>query len=79
MRLAWFRNRFTDLIDFDPETFSSINRSRVIAKGVEAEDMAGAARSRASGALTYIDLESETPLRAQAQMAGQCRRERRGG
>ncbi|GLX77833.1 catecholate siderophore receptor CirA [Thalassotalea insulae] len=30
-----FHNRFTDLVDFDPEAFTNINRSQVDAKGIE--------------------------------------------
>lgn len=30
-----YRNEFSDLVDFDPETFSSVNRSEVLAEGVE--------------------------------------------
>jgi len=30
-----FRNEFTDLVDFDPERFTSVNRSSVVSKGVE--------------------------------------------
>ncbi|WP_206485102.1 TonB-dependent receptor [Thalassotalea sp. G2M2-11] len=30
-----FHNRFSDLVDFDPEAFTNINRSQVDAKGIE--------------------------------------------
>jgi len=64
IRLAWFRNRFTDLIDFDPETFLSVNRARVVTEGAEAELRWRPVPTVALvGALTYLDMDSETPLR----------------
>ncbi|MBM4196253.1 MAG: TonB-dependent receptor [Gammaproteobacteria bacterium] len=36
LTLTWFDNAFADLIDFDPETFRNVNRSRVTTRGVEA-------------------------------------------
>ena len=36
-RIIGFHNRFEDLVDFDPVTFTSVNRSEVVAKGAELE------------------------------------------
>lgn len=36
-RLAWFHSRYTDLIDFDPQRFTNVNRARVSVDGVEME------------------------------------------
>ena len=36
-RITAFHNRFTDLVDFDAATFSSVNRGEVVAKGAELE------------------------------------------
>lgn len=33
--LSVFRNKYTDLIDFDPNLFTTVNRSKVITRGVE--------------------------------------------
>jgi outer membrane cobalamin receptor len=64
LRLTVFRNRFRDLIDFDPATFKTVNRDRVRASGVELEGAwAPAPAVRLSGALTWLDLDSPTPLR----------------
>lgn len=35
LEFTLYRNEFSDLVDFDPETFSSVNRSEVISEGVE--------------------------------------------
>lgn len=35
MELSYFNNDYRDLIDFDPETFTNVNRSRVKTNGVE--------------------------------------------
>lgn len=35
MDLRYYKNRFTDLIDFDPEIFQNVNRDRVNVEGVE--------------------------------------------
>ena len=37
IRVTGFHNRFDDLVDFDPVTFSSVNRGEVVAKGAELE------------------------------------------
>ncbi|WP_286264234.1 TonB-dependent receptor plug domain-containing protein [Thalassotalea atypica] len=33
--LVWFKNDFTNLVDFDPEIFKSVNRSSVVTEGAE--------------------------------------------
>ena len=33
--LSWFENRYTNLIDFDPQAFTNINRDRVDTQGLE--------------------------------------------
>ena len=74
LRIAWFDNRFRDLIDFDPELFTTVNRARVRARGVEAE-----ARWRIrsavtlSGALTHVSLRTATPLRGRPAWSGSAR------
>lgn len=74
VRLALFRNLFRDLIDFDPATFTTVNRDRVRAVGAEMEgrwrplpglDLAGA--------LSWLDLESPTPLRGRPRWQGSLR------
>ena len=37
IRITGFHNRYKDLVDFDPATFTSVNRGEVVAKGAELE------------------------------------------
>ena len=74
LRVAWFDNQFSDLIDFDPVTFTSVNRSRVTARGVEAEGSVQATPAIGlAGQVTYLDLKSATPLRARPKWQGNIR------
>ncbi len=53
-----YRTVYRDLIDFDPERFTNVNRDRVRAQGFE---LAGSGRSgdfRAIASLTYLDTRS---------------------
>lgn len=74
VRFALFSNRFRDLIDFDPATFTTVNRDRVRAGGAELE---GRWRPFASlslaGALSWLDLESPTALRGRPRWQGSLR------
>lgn len=71
VRIAWFDNHFRDLVDFDPETFRTVNRARVNASGAEAEAMLLPTRGLTlTGALTYVKLDSETPLRGRPRWQG---------
>lgn len=73
-RLVWFHARYTDLIDFDPERFINVNRSRVTAQGVEAEvefPLAPALNFAAN--LTYLDTDQPSnaaPLRSRPEWQG---------
>jgi vitamin B12 transporter len=70
-RLAWFENRFRDLIDFDPVLFRTVNRDRVRARGIEAEGHIDLDRHfTVSGALTRLSLRSATPLRGRPAWQG---------
>ena len=74
LRLTVYRNRFRDLIDFDPELFTNVNRARVDSRGVEAEGRwAPAADVELDGAITYLDVESPTPLRSRPRWRGAAR------
>lgn len=74
IRLTLFANRFRDLIDFDPILFTTVNRDRVIARGIEAEGRwAIRPRLGLAGALTWLDLDSPTPLRARPRWRGSLR------
>ena len=66
-----FEQRFRDMIDFDPARFTNVNRAHVVTRGVSAS------WSRPLGEfwvaalnLTWLDLESATPLRARPRWQG---------
>jgi outer membrane receptor protein involved in Fe transport len=74
LRLTVFSNRYKDLIDFDPETFQTVNRIGVGADGAELEgrwDPTGSLRL--SGALSWLDLKSPIPLRGRPRWQGSLR------
>jgi outer membrane receptor protein involved in Fe transport len=74
VRLALFRNRFRDLIDFDPATFTTVNRDRVRAAGAELEGRWQAAEALSvAAALSWLDLDSPTPLRGRPRWQGSLR------
>jgi outer membrane receptor protein involved in Fe transport len=73
-RLAWFDNRFRDLVDFDPVLFTSVNRSHVRVSGVEAEtSWRPSPALTLAGALTRLDIDSITPLRGRPRWQGNAR------
>jgi outer membrane cobalamin receptor len=74
VRLTLFDNRFRDLIDFDPVLFTTVNRDRVTARGVEVEGgWTILPRLRLGGALTWLDIDSATPLRSRPRWRGSLR------
>jgi vitamin B12 transporter len=74
LRLTLFDNEFRDLIDFDPTIFSLVNRDRVRARGAELEGRWRVHPSLAfAGALTWLDLDSATPLRGRPRWQGSLR------
>lgn len=74
LRMTLFDNRFNDLIDFDPQLFTTVNRARVRARGGELEAR-WAPRSGLilAGALSWLDLKSPTPLRGRPRWQGSLR------
>ncbi len=74
LHVAYFDNRFRDLIDFDPLTFSLVNRARVAITGIEGEATLRAGPSvDVSGALTWLRIDSPTPLRGRPDWQGNVR------
>jgi vitamin B12 transporter len=74
LRLTLFDNLFRDLIDFDPALFTTVNRDRVRARGAELEGRLRLSPHFAlAGALTWLDLESATPLRGRPRWQGSLR------
>jgi len=71
LRIAYFNSRFRDLVDFDPTLFTNVNRARVTTQGVEAEASGQLAPGwRLRGAMTYLAVDSATPLRARPRWQG---------
>ncbi|MBW3551387.1 MAG: TonB-dependent receptor, partial [Proteobacteria bacterium] len=73
-RLSYFDIRYTDLIDFEPELFTNVNRSRVLVSGAELDlrmPLSGVSGVQAN--LTYLDTEhprGTLPLRSRPQWQG---------
>ncbi len=67
-----FRTRYEDLIDFDFELFTNVNRSTVTAQGAEASArLAVAARGTLNVHVSYLDLDAPgTTLRQRPQWRG---------
>lgn len=69
--VSYFHNSYTDLIDFDPQLFTNINRSKVTAQGVEADLALPLSPSLALiGNVTYLDTDQPAdalPLRARPE------------
>lgn len=72
--LTVYRNEFTDLIDFDFNLFTNVNRSTVIAKGAELEfDYALRPDLDLVAEVMYLDLDvkdSDVPLRQRPKWRG---------
>lgn len=69
-----FHNRFRNLIDFDPVQFRLTNRSRVETSGIElAAQTDWTTGVSAGGALTYLAVDSATPLRGRPRWQGHVR------
>jgi vitamin B12 transporter len=73
-RVAYFHTRYTDLIDFEPELFTNVNRSRVVARGAEIDLRSPLTPSVGLEAnLTYLDTEQPggtLPLRSRPNWQG---------
>jgi outer membrane cobalamin receptor len=74
LQLTAFDNRTRDLVDFDPESFSMVNRANARAKGAEARASIQALPSiRLDASFTYADVrleESEARLRNRPRHRG---------
>lgn len=71
LRIVMFHNAFRDMIDFDPALFTNVNRSEVTARGISASFAAQPTASvRATGNVTYTDIQSATPLRSRPDWQG---------
>jgi vitamin B12 transporter len=63
LRVSYFDNRYRDLIDFDPENFTNVNRARVDTSGAEVEANWLINPQWQLGAhASYADIDAENPL-----------------
>lgn len=73
-RFTYFDTRYTDLIDFERELFTNVNRSRVRVRGVETDvQVPLSADISVQANLTYLDTEQPAeslPLRSRPQWQG---------
>ncbi|MCB2047518.1 MAG: TonB-dependent receptor [Novosphingobium sp.] len=53
-----YRSVYRDLIDFDPELFTNVNRNKVTAKGIELAASGRTGPIRAIASLTWLDTQS---------------------
>lgn len=67
-----YRSLYRDLIDFDPERFTNVNRSRVTAKGFELAASGHLSKLRLLASLTYLSARSadDAPLRFRPRWKG---------
>lgn len=74
INLRLFRARYRDLVDFDPELFTNVNRGLVTADGVEAEvRLTPRTELVVAGHVTYQDIdlsEQASPLRRRPEWKG---------
>lgn len=71
LRAVLFRTDYTDLIDFDPELFTTVNRSEVRVQGVTASGQGAIGRAvEWYFSASHIDTASEVPLRGRPDLYG---------
>lgn len=75
LRLSAFRTDYRDLIDFDPDRFTNVNRASVRAQGLEAEGTARLGDFLLTASLGYLDVENRDgpPLRYRPGWEGSAR------
>ncbi len=74
LAVTLFDNRYRDLIDFDPVQFRLTNRARVSTRGIELEASGELTPALSlGGSVTYLDIDSATPLRGRPDWSGQVR------
>jgi len=71
LRASVFYNDYTDLIDFDPVLFTTVNRSAVNIRGVSlsGDGKVGTAVEW-NGSITWLDINSPVPLRSRPDWYG---------
>lgn len=71
LTLSAYHNRYRDLIDFDPDAFTTVNRARVTTKGIEASlEWRPHPTLLASSNMAYLDVsrpQNAAPLRFRPQ------------
>lgn len=74
IRASLFLSDYTDLIDFDPDLFATVNRAATTIRGasVSGQGRIGA-RVDWNGSFTVLDFEAEVPLRSRPDRFGHLR------
>lgn len=69
-----FANNYKDLVDFEPDLFTNVNRAQTDIKGFTLSG-SGQLYSKLewNGSITFLDLESEVPLRGRPDWSGHTR------
>lgn len=74
LSLSYFHHLFSDMIDFDPEAFTNVNRARVRVEGVKAlASLRLAPQWQMEGAASWMDVAAAVPLRSRPRWMGQAR------
>lgn len=74
LRLAYHHTDYRDLIDFDVEQFTVVNRLEVAVDGVEAEALVRVGgRVELAGDIAYAATDSAVPLRSRPEWQGSAR------
>lgn len=71
LRASLFLSDFTDLIDFDPDLFTTVNRAATTIRGVSFSGQGRiGARVEWNGSVTLLDFDAEVPLRSRPERFG---------
>lgn len=74
LRASMFLSDYTDLIDFDPDLFTTVNRAATTIRGasISGQGRIGA-RVEWNGSVTLLDFDAEVPLRSRPDRFGHLR------
>lgn len=74
LRASLFHNHYTDLIDFDPVLFTTVNRSATTIRGASFSGQGNIGpQVEWNGSFTLLDFDSEVPLRSRPDWYGHAR------
>ena len=74
LRLTAFHNDYTDLIDFDPMLFTTVNRAQASSQGLSVSGEGDITSDLTwNGSVTFLDTDSAVPLRGRPDWFGHAR------